>query len=275
MTCASDTQTNRHADRNEHAHMYWRILADLPTSKKSSSRSMPFLAHNENISLKTSVNDLWKIIFIKRYYLWKLAKSRPHSCEHWTLALYFVNVFVVNPRVIRIMITQPFNKTFISMLLYYLFYPKYVLLRLLKFLFIKRTMNFLSVIISYFIWNGQLNFINFENLFHPSLSVSFIKCVLFLGYSKIITNWNFGVKVLPPNFWYKFLRTLFSFSVQLAFMVVIFIYDWIALLYWSTSKSSTSANFLLLLPVKYLVIFSFIVLLNLSITQDFSSSSEE
>ena len=62
-----------------------------------------------------------QIIFIKRYYLWKFVKSTPRSCEHYTLAQWFVNVIVVNSRVKRIMITQPFNKTFISLLLYYFF----------------------------------------------------------------------------------------------------------------------------------------------------------
>ena len=84
----------------------------------------------------------------------------------------------------------PFNKTFIYLLSYYFFYPKYVLLRLLKFLFVKQTLNFLSVIISYFIchWNCQLNFRNFENLFRPSFSLSVIKYFHFLCYSNIITN---------------------------------------------------------------------------------------
>ena len=122
---------------------------------------MPVLAHNEILCL-TNDNDLWKIIFLKRNYMCELVKSRRSSCEHWTCARQFDNVFVVNPRVKRIMITQPFNRTFISLLLYYLFYPKYVLLRLLKFLFVKRSLYFLSVIISYFKchWNGQLNFRN-------------------------------------------------------------------------------------------------------------------
>ena len=122
------------------------------------------------------------------------------------------------------MITQSFNKIFISLLLYYFFYPKNVFLHLLKFLFLKQSLNFLSVIISYFIchWNGQLNFGNLKNLFRPSLSVSFIKCFLFLCYSTI---GNFGVKVLPPNFLYQFLHTLFSFSLRLASFGFIFIDD--------------------------------------------------
>ena len=158
-----------------------------------------------------------------------------------------------------------------------LFYSKYVLLRLLKFLFIKQILNFLSVIISYFIchWNGQLNFGNCKNLFRPSLSVSFIKYFLFF----VILTWspieNFSVKVRPPNSGYKFLHTLFSFSLRLASFGIIFIDEWIALLYWSTSKSSTSTYFLVLLAEKYLNIFSLLVLLNLSFTQDFSSFSVE
>ena len=100
------------------------------------------------------------------------------------------------------MITQPFDKDLISLLLYYFFNPKYVLLRLLKFLFIKRAMNFLSVIISYFIcrWNGQLNFRNCKNLFRPSLSVSFIKCFPFLCYSIMFTNRKCWCQILVINF---------------------------------------------------------------------------
>ena len=110
----------------------------------------------------------------------------------YTMAPYFVDIFVIKPRVKRIMITQPFDKALISFLLCFFFYPKYVLLRLLKFLFIKRTLNFLSIINSYFVchWNGQFNFRNFKNLFRPSLSVSFIKCFLFLCDSNMITNRN-------------------------------------------------------------------------------------
>ena len=83
-------------------------------------------------------------------------KARPRSSEHWTLALQFVNFFVVYPRVKPIIMTQPLNETFTALLLYYFVYPKYVLLRLLKFLLIKRTLNYLFVIISYFIcdWKG-------------------------------------------------------------------------------------------------------------------------
>ena len=92
---------------------------------------------------------------------------------------FFVAVKPTNVSVNRvkwIIIAQAFNKALISLLLYNFFYLKYVLLHLLNFLFIKGTLNFLSVIISYFIchWNGQLNFWNFEDLFRPSLSVSFI-----------------------------------------------------------------------------------------------------
>ena len=108
---------------------------------------------------------------------------------------------------------QPrFNKTFVSLLPYHFSYPKYVL-RLLKFFFIKRTLYFLSVVISYFIyhWNRQLNFRNCKNLFRPSLSVSFIKIFFFF----VILTWsqieNFGVKVLTQNYEYKFLHFIFVF----------------------------------------------------------------
>ena len=40
-------------------------------------------------------------------------------------------------------------------------------------------------------WNGQLNFRNCKNLFRSSLSVSLIKCFLFLCYSNMITNRKF------------------------------------------------------------------------------------
>ena len=148
------------------------------------------------------------------------------------------------------MITQPF-KTFISLFLYYFFYRKYVLPSLLKVLLIKRTLYFLSVIISYFIchWKRQFNCRNFKNLFRPSLSVSFIKCFLFLCYFNVITN--FGVMILPPNSRYKLFHTSFSFSLCIASLGVIFIDEWIALLYWSTSMSNTSTNFLVLLAEKY------------------------
>ena len=123
------------------------------------------------------------------------------------------------------MITKPFNKTFISLLLYYFFYPKYVLLSLLKFLFIKGTLYFLSVIISYFICHSdcQLNIINFINFFRSSLSVAFIKRFLFLCYFNIITNGKFWCNGLSPNSGYKFLDSLFLFSLRLASFRVIFI----------------------------------------------------
>ena len=122
-------------------------------------------------------------------YIYNKALSLVKTCESQatqlqtlsTLTLSFVNVFVINSRVKRIIIAQPFNKALISLLLYYICYYKYVLLRLLKFLFVKRTLNFISVIISYFIChcNCQLNLRNFKNFFRPSLGVSFIKCYLF------------------------------------------------------------------------------------------------
>ena len=52
-----------------------------------SSRSMPFLDHNDKLfTLKTSGYNLWNIIFLKHCYLLQLVRSRPRSCEHWTLA---------------------------------------------------------------------------------------------------------------------------------------------------------------------------------------------
>ena len=71
--------------------------------------------------------------------------------------------------------------------------------RLLKFLFIKRTLNFLSVIISYFIchWNGQLNHRNLKNLFRPRFSVTFIKQIFFLVILTLSPLENFEAKVLP------------------------------------------------------------------------------
>ena len=136
-------------------------------------------------------------------------------------------------------------------------YPKYVLLRILKFLLVKQTLNFLSVIISYFVchWNCQLNFWNFRNLFRPPLSVSLIKHIFFFVIRTLSPIENFEAKVLPPNSGYKFLHTLFSFFLRLASFGDIFIYEWIVLLYWSTSKSSTSTYFVVLLAEKYLTIF--------------------
>ena len=106
--------------------------------------------------------------------------SNSNGVKQYKPVLYYTHshfCFIINSRVKRIIITQPFNKIFISLLCYYFFYSKYLLLRLLKFLFVKRTLNFLSVIISYFIchWNCQFNFRNFENLFRQSFSVFFIK----------------------------------------------------------------------------------------------------
>ena len=122
-----------------------------------------------------------------------------------------------------------------------------------SFLLVKRTLNFLSVIISYFIchWNCQLNFRNFKNLFRPSFSesyqyISFIKYFFFFAILTLSPIENFCDKDLPPNSGYKFLHTLFSFSLRLASFGVIFIDEWIALLYWFTSKSSTSTYFIVL-----------------------------
>ena len=122
----------------------------------------------------------------------------------------------------------------------------------------KRTLHFRFVIISYFIfhWNGQVNLRNFEtssvHLWVYPLSNAF--------YFIVILTWspieNVGVKVLPPNSGYKFLHTLYSFSLRFATIGVIFIYEWIVLLYWSKSKWSTSTNFLVLLAEKYLNIFA-------------------
>ena len=156
----------------------------------------------------------------------KLVKARSFNCEEYGLWLYKLLVSVLSTkRVKRIIIAQPFKEALISLLLYYFFNPKYVLVRLLKFLFVKRTLNFLSVITSYFVyhWYNELNFRNCKNLFRSSLSVSFIECFLFLRYSNIITNRKLGAKVLPPNSRYKFLHTLFSFSLRLASFRVMFI----------------------------------------------------
>ena len=85
----------------------------------------------------------------------------------------------------------------------------------LEFLFIKRTLNFLSVIISYFIfhWNGQLNLRNFKNLFGSPLSVTFMKQIFFFLILTLSPIENCGAKILPPNSGYKFCHTLFSFSL--------------------------------------------------------------
>ena len=120
------------------------------------------------------------------------------------------------------MITQPFNKTFISLLLYYIVYPKYVLRRLLTFLFVKRSLYFLTVIISYFIchWNGQLNFSNYGNLFCPCLSVSFIKCFLFLCYSnqsKILVPMSYH-QILDINFSTLYFRFPYDLRPSVSFL---------------------------------------------------------
>ena len=109
------------------------------------------------------------------------------------------------------------------------------MLRLLKFLFIKRTLNFLSFIISYFIchWNDQINCWHFKNLFRPSLSVSFIKCFLFFVILRLSPIINYGVMVLIPNSGYRFLHTLLSFSLRLASFRVIL---WINELYYYTDQ---------------------------------------
>ena len=139
-------------------------------------------------------------------------KARPLSSEHYRLWHYNLLMSLLSTHELNESL-EPNHLTRLLFPCYFIiiFYPKYFLLRLLKFLFIKRILNFVSVIISYFIchWNGQLHFGNCKNLFRSSLSVSFIKCFLFLCYSNMITNQKFGVNILPPNSGYKFLHTLF------------------------------------------------------------------
>ena len=244
------------------------------------SRGMPILAHNEKIMFfKIQVIMLYGIYTIKNYHYIIIntiiilrLKLYTHGCstqsrrkcesnhwrgntsEHYELWLYNLLMSFIKPRVKPIIIAQPFNKALISLLLYNLFYPKYVLLRLLKFLFIKRTLNFLSVKISYFIcyWNGQLNLRNCKNLFRPSLSLPFINCFPFHCYSNMIINQKFGVKVLPPNLDINFFTPYFRFPYDLFLSVSFLLMNE---LYWSTSRSSTSTNFLVLLAEKYLNLF--------------------
>ena len=91
------------------------------------------------------------------------------------------------------------------------------MLRLLKFLFIKRTLNFFFVIISYFVyhWNGQLNFRKCKNLFRPYLSVSFIKCFLFFVILTLSSIESFGVKFLTPNSGHRVRHIYFRFPYDL------------------------------------------------------------
>ena len=56
--------------------------------------------------------------------------SNSNGVKQCKPVLYYTHshhCLVINPRVKRIIITQPFNKTFISLLSYYFFYPKYIL----------------------------------------------------------------------------------------------------------------------------------------------------
>ena len=118
------------------------------------------------------------------------------------------------------------------------FYPKYVLIRLLKFFFIKCILYFPFVIL-YVI--GIVNWI-FEilktsfvhHLVYPLANLFFFFVIVTLSPIE-----NFGFKVLLPNSGYKFIHTLFSFSLRRASFGVIFIDEWIALLYRSASTSST------------------------------------
>ena len=68
-----------------------------------------------------------------------------------------------------------------------------------------------------------MNIRNFKNLFRPPLSVTFIKCLIQFVIRTLSAIENFDVKVLPSNSGYKFLHTLFSFSLRLASFGVIFI----------------------------------------------------
>ena len=154
---------------------------------------------------------------------------------------------------------QPFNKRLLLPCCLLFFYPKYVLLRLLKVLFIKRTLNFLSVIISYLIchWNVHLNFRNFENLFRSSLSVSFIKCFLFLCYSNMIANRKFLVSrsyhpILGINFSTLYFRFHYDLLPSVSFLLMNELH------YCTDLQVSTSPNFLALLAEKYLNNFSLI-----------------
>ena len=148
--------------------------------------------------------------------------------------------------------------------------------RLFEFLFIKRTLNFLSIIIGYVIchWNCQLIFWNFKNLFRPPFSVSLIKrffSLLFEHYhqSKILEPRSYH-QILDINFSTLYFRFLTTSFLRWHFFATNESY------YCTDPQGSMYINiFLVLLAEKYLNIFSLIVLLNLWITQDFSSFSVE
>ena len=117
------------------------------------------------------------------------------------------------------MITLPFHKTVISLLLYFnFFYPKYILLCLLKFLFVKRTLYFhLVIIISYFAchWNSQLNFGNCKKTLASIFECILYQMLSFLCYSYTINNRQFGANVLPPILDINFSTLYFRFPYDL------------------------------------------------------------
>ena len=128
----------------------------------------------------------------------------PNQSEHYGLWLY--NLFM------SLLSTHDLNESLYPNHLtrhlfhccsIFFFYPKYVLLRLLKFLFIKRTLNFLSVIIGYFIchWNGQLNFRNCKKPLPSLFECTLYQMFSFSYYSIMITNRKFWCQAQTTKFW--------------------------------------------------------------------------
>ena len=143
----------------------------------------------------------------------------------------------------------------------------YFLWRLLEIFFIKRTLNFLTVIISYFIchWNCQLNFLYFKFLFRPFFSLLFEHC----HQKKILESRSYHqiLNIISPYFIFIFLTTCFLRS---------HFYRWRNCIIVLIDKYVMYINILSCIMCREILKKnSWIVLLNLSITQDFSSFSVE
>ena len=101
---------------------------------------------------------------------------------------FLYNRITLNPTIKRIIITFPFDISFITFFLDYFFYPIFLLISLLQFFSIKCSNNFLTIEIINNICprNCIFNFFNYKNFFRPIWCVSFSKNIFVFGNSYIL-----------------------------------------------------------------------------------------
>ena len=106
---------------------------------------------------------------------------------------FLYNTFFIFPIIKWIIVAIPFDIYFITFFLNYFFYPKFCLICLLQFFYLKCFNNYFSIKVFYYIcwWNSLFNFFNHKNFARPSWGIVFYKNVFIFWYSYVITNLKF------------------------------------------------------------------------------------